>query len=92
MKKYLVIIIIALLSSVRIFAQSSELFPRYTVVDVAPKVTGDKSLEQLQTEFQEQADKSHNISTVSHWMTNKVQPSEERYLDVDVKYLLVLSK
>ena len=39
-----------------------------------------------------------NISTVSRWMTNKVQPSVEqlyeiaRYLDVDVKELLVSSK
>ena len=40
----------------------------------------------------------HSISTVSRWMTNKVQPSVEqlyeiaRHLDVDVKELLVLSK
>jgi len=40
----------------------------------------------------------HSISTVSRWMTNKVQPSVEqlyeiaRYLDVDVKELLVSSK
>ena len=39
-----------------------------------------------------------NISTVSRWMTNKVQPSVEqlyeieRHLDVDVKELLVSSK
>ena len=38
------------------------------------------------------------ISTVSRWMTNKVQPSVEqlyeiaRHLDVDVKELLVSSK
>ena len=37
----------------------------------------------------------HSISTVSRWMTNKVQPSVEqlyeiaRHLDVDVKDLLV---
>ena len=37
----------------------------------------------------------HNISTVSRWMPNKVQPSVEqlyeiaRHLDVDVKELLV---
>ena len=37
----------------------------------------------------------HSISTVSRWMTNKVQPSVEqlyeiaRHLDVDVKELLV---
>ena len=40
----------------------------------------------------------HNISTVSRWMTNKVQPSIEQFyeialhLDVDVKELLVSSK
>ena len=40
----------------------------------------------------------HNISTVSRWMTNKVQPSIEQlyeialHLDVDVKELLVSSK
>ena len=39
----------------------------------------------------------HSISTVSRWMTNKVQPSVEqlyeiaRHLDVDVKELLVSS-
>ena len=39
-----------------------------------------------------------SISTVSRWMTNKVQPSVEqlyeiaRHLDVDVKELLVSSK
>ena len=41
---------------------------------------------------------NRNIGTVSRWMTNKVQPSVEqlydiaRYLDVDVKDLLVSSK
>ena len=40
----------------------------------------------------------HNISTVSRWMTNKVQPSVEqlyeiaRHLDVDVKDLLISTK
>ena len=40
----------------------------------------------------------HSISTVSRWMTNKVQPSVEQlfeianHLDVDVKELLVSSK
>ena len=40
----------------------------------------------------------HSISTVSRWMTNKVQPSVEqlyeiaRHLDVDVKELLVSTK
>jgi len=39
-----------------------------------------------------------NISTVSRWMTNKVQPSVEqlydiaKHLDVDVRELLVASK
>ena len=40
----------------------------------------------------------HSISTVSRWMTNKVQPSVEqlyeiaRHLDVDVRELLVAPK
>ena len=40
----------------------------------------------------------HNVSNVSRWMTNKVQPSIEQlykialHLDVDVKELLVSSK
>ena len=40
----------------------------------------------------------HSISTVSRWMTNKVQPSVEqlyeiaRHLDVDVKDLLISTK
>ena len=40
----------------------------------------------------------HSISTVSRWMTNKVQPSVQqlyeiaRHLDVDVRELLVASK
>ena len=40
----------------------------------------------------------HSISTVSRWMTNKVQPSVEqlyeiaRHLDVDVKELLISTK
>ena len=40
----------------------------------------------------------HNVSTVSRWMTNKVQPSIEQlykialHLDEDVKELLVSSK
>ena len=40
----------------------------------------------------------NNLGSVSCWMTNKVQPSVEqlyeiaRYLDVDVKELLVSSK
>ena len=40
----------------------------------------------------------HSISTVSRWMTNKLQPSVEQlfeianHLDVDVKELLVSSK
>ena len=40
----------------------------------------------------------NSISTVSRWMTNKVQPSVEqlyeiaRHLDVDVRELLVASK
>ena len=40
----------------------------------------------------------HSISTVSRWMTNKVQPSVEqlyeiaRHLEVDVKDLLISTK
>ena len=40
----------------------------------------------------------HSINTVSRWMSNKVQPSVEqlydiaKYLDVDVRELLVASK
>jgi DNA-binding Xre family transcriptional regulator len=40
----------------------------------------------------------HSISTVSRWMTNKVQPSVEqlyeiaRHLDVDLKDLLISTK
>ena len=40
----------------------------------------------------------HSISTISRWMTNKVQPSVEqlyeiaRHLDVDVKDLLISTK
>ena len=40
----------------------------------------------------------HSISTVSRWMTNKVQPSVEQlyeiahHLDVDVKDLLISTK
>ena len=39
-----------------------------------------------------------NVGTVSRWMTNRVQPSVEqlydiaKYLDVDVRELLVASK
>lgn len=57
MKRLWVILLTVLLTSIQMSAQSSELFPRYTVVDVAPQVTGEKSLEQLQSEFQDQADK-----------------------------------
>ena len=52
--------------------------------------------EKTGTWFSEQM--GHSISTVSRWMTNKVQLSVEqlyeiaRHLDVDVKDLLVSSK
>lgn len=58
MKKYLLFLLTPFLWSIQANAQTSELFPRYTVVDVAPQITGDKSLEQLQKEYQENADKS----------------------------------
>jgi len=53
MKKSLFLVFIALITKIGLFAQTSELFPRYTVVDIEPTITGDKSLEQLQNEFQE---------------------------------------
>ncbi len=60
MMKKLIVLCVVFCVSTGLFAQSPELFPRYTVVDVEPTVTGDKGLDQLQKEFQEQADKSLN--------------------------------
>lgn len=58
MKKYLLFLLTPFLWSIQANAQTSELFPRYTVVDVAPQITGNKSLEQLQKEYQDNADKN----------------------------------
>jgi len=62
--------------------------PQVKIVLAEKKKTGTWLSEQM----------GHNISTVSRWMTNKVQPSVEqlyeiaRHLDVDAKDLLVSSK
>lgn len=60
MKKYLLFLLTPFLWSIQVMAQTSELFPRYMVVDVSPQITGDKSLKQLQKEYQENADKNLN--------------------------------
>ena len=60
------------------------------------KLTSSTSRPRTGTWFSDQM--GHNISTVSRWMTNKVQPSVEQlyeiahHLDVDVKELLMSSK
>lgn len=60
----------------------------YKIVLIKKEITGTWLSEQM----------GHNISTVSRRMTNNVQPSVEqlyeiaRYLDVDVKVLLVSLK
>lgn len=56
----LCIISLMILSSNCLFSQTLELFPRYTVVDVDPQVTGNKSFEDLQKDFQNQAPGSLN--------------------------------
>ena len=62
-------------------------YNRLKIVLAEKERTGTWLLEQM----------GHSISTVSRWMTNKVQPSVEqlyeiaRHLDVDVKELLVSS-
>lgn len=55
MKRFWVLLLPMLFALDQLSAQTFELFPRYTVVDIPPKIVGDKSLEQLQSEFQEQA-------------------------------------
>ena len=57
MKRFCVISLM-LLTSHCLFSQTLEMFPRYTVVDVDPQVTGEKSLEELQKEYQDQAPSS----------------------------------
>ena len=44
-----------LFATLCLHSQTLEMFPRYTVVDVEPQVTGDKSLDELQKEYQDQA-------------------------------------
>lgn len=53
--KRVVFISLMLFTSLCFHAQSLEMFPRYTVVDVEPHVIGDKSLEELQNEYQDKA-------------------------------------
>jgi hypothetical protein len=57
MKRNLIVLPL-MLFVLHLSAQTSELFPRYTVVDTPPQVTGEKSLGQLQREYQEQANKN----------------------------------
>ncbi len=70
------------------FAEREQTRPLVKVVLAEKEKTGTWLSEQM----------GHSISTVSLWMTNKVQPSVEqlyeiaRHLDVDVKELLVSSK
>ena len=70
------------------FAEREQARPQVKIVLAEKEKTGTWLSEQM----------GHSISTVSRWMTNKVQPSVEqlyeiaRHLDVDVKELLVSSK
>ena len=70
------------------FTEREQARPQVKIVLAEKERTGTWLSEQM----------GHSISTVSRWMTNKVQPSVEqlyeiaRYLDVDVKELLVSSK
>ena len=70
------------------FTEREQARPQVKIVLAEKEKTGTWLSEQM----------GHNISTVSRWMTNKVQPSVEqlyeiaRHLDVDVKELLVSSK
>ena len=70
------------------FTEREQARPQVKIVLAEKERTGTWLLEQM----------GHSISTVSRWMTNKVQPSVEqlyeiaRHLDVDVKELLVSSK
>jgi DNA-binding Xre family transcriptional regulator len=71
-----------------IFTEREQARPQVKIVLAEKERTGTWLSEQM----------GHSISTVSRWMTNKVQPSVEqlyeiaRHLDVDVKELLVSSK
>lgn len=70
------------------FAEREQARTQFKIVLAEKERTGTWLSEQM----------GHSISTVSRWMTNKVQPSVEqlyeiaRHLDVDVKELLVSSK
>ena len=70
------------------FTEREQARPQVKIVLAEKERTGTRLSEQM----------GHSISTVSRWMTNKVQPSVEqlyeiaRHLDVDVKELLVSSK
>lgn len=70
------------------FAEREQARTQFKIVLAEEERTGTWLSEQM----------GHSISTVSRWMTNKVQPSVEqlyeiaRHLDVDVKELLVSSK
>ena len=70
------------------FTEREQARPQVKIVLAEKERTGTWLSEQM----------GHSISTVSRWMTNKVQPLVEqlyeiaRHLDVDVKELLVSSK
>ena len=70
------------------FAEREQARTQFKIVLAEKERTGTWLSEQM----------GHSISTVSRWMTNKVQPSVEQlyeiacHLDVDVKELLVSSK
>jgi transcriptional regulator with XRE-family HTH domain len=70
------------------FAEREQTRPLVKVVLAEKEKTGTWLSEQM----------GRNIGTVSRWMTNKVQPSVEqlyeiaKYLDVDVRELLVSTK
>ena len=84
-----------------ICAQNAQCWARITKIDMEiqrynrqKNVLAEK--ERTGTCLSEQ--KGHSIGTISHWMTNKMQPSVEqlyeiaRHLDVDVKELLYSTK
>ena len=53
--KRVCLISLVLFAALCMNAQSFEMFPRYTVVDEDPQVTGEKSLEELQKDYQSKA-------------------------------------
>ena len=75
-----------------ICAQNAQCWARITKSDM--EIQAEK--ERTGTWLSEQM--GHSISTVSRWMTNKVQPSVEqlydiaKHLDVDVRELLISTK